>query len=148
MTLSPPTSRTINGRLDYIEDTSAFSVTAASEATATTLVTTAARVYDGATLVCIRFECPAVSIPPNAAGNFVSFNLWDAAVDLGRIATAQWPTNAGTLALPAVGDRFITPSAGSHTYAIKAWRTNANCTADGSTPRLPTFISVTRVAVL
>jgi hypothetical protein len=79
--------------------------------------------------------------------------LYDGATVLGRIATPIAFDPAGTTV--AWGSQVIraarrlTPSAASHQYIIKAWRTGANVSIDagagGSGNDMPAFLRITKV---
>jgi hypothetical protein len=51
--------------------------------------------------------------------------LWDDATDLGRLTLLENPTTGG-IGAPVLVRWFLTPTAGSHTYKVRALRINSN----------------------
>ncbi len=127
------------GELDYAQITSSHSVTATTDATATTVVSSSAIAYNGSTVVIIEFY--AFGVTP-AASQAVVLNLWDGATDLGRFGQVSQVTQPVHLV------RRLTPSAATHTYHVKAWKTSGTASveagAGGVATNLPAFIRITR----
>ncbi len=125
--------------IDYAQRTTGLTVTATADATADTFITGAAVVYDGATTVMIE-----VSVPYGAATAALILNLYDGSTDLGRFGQINSVTNA-----PMRVARRLTPSAASHTYTIKAWKSGGTASlnqgAGGTATDLPAFMRITKV---
>jgi hypothetical protein len=142
----PASSRGSSGGfslLNYTEFTSPVTVSGTSEGTATTLVTASAAVtVAAATLICVEFYAPNV-IP--AATTAIWCDLFQDATALGLIASLQSP--ATTIFSSLFARRYLTPGAGSFTYAVKAYRGTANGTVNagsgGAAAWPPGYIRVT-----
>lgn len=140
------TVRRIVNEPAYVEVTAPVTVSGTSGAQ-TTVVTAQAVTLDGATSVCVEFGAGQVSTSATL-NDVVILDLWDGASDLGQIAivynVAAAPTHQPVY--PKV--RLATPSAGSHTYAVKAYRTTANGTVQagsgGAITQRPIYIRVTK----
>jgi hypothetical protein len=96
---------------DYVENATDVAVSGTS-----TLIDGNAVVFNGSTKVKIEFSCAIVDA---SGGNNTRANLFDGASDLGTICFVQGGSGA-YVAVPVYGARFLTPSAGSHTYHVKA----------------------------
>jgi hypothetical protein len=124
--------------LDYVERTSDLTVSATTVAGANTLITGNSVLYDGSTRICVE-----VYIAGSAASQFMDLTIWDGATDLGAIGDTS---SAGSTIL---GRRFLTPSAGSHTFTVKAYRGTGSATVfagSGGTSGqyLPAYLRITR----
>lgn len=137
---------------DYATTTSDTSITATTEATANTIVTGNAVTYDGITPVIIEFDSPGYQAP-NVSAASMSFWLYDGASSIGFIGACN---NPGTIAATVAGMRTtgvmkvrITPSAGAHTYSIRASVTSGTGTvkagAGGAGVVYPAFIRISKV---
>jgi hypothetical protein len=145
---TPPPASWAGPELAYAEFTAEpLSVTATSEATAHTIVTTPAVAFDGATLVMIEFWCPLAQ-PPQAAGSGLYIVLFEDAVSFGQITVGN---NAA--ALLNIGGfsarRRRTPASGSHTYTAKTFIAGGSTGAvygglGGAGQRFPTFLRVVK----
>ena len=128
MTLTPSSSRSAGvgagSILDYEEIAASVPVTSNSEAAPNNVIAVPARTYDGSTAVWIEFRASEVT-PAAVAGAWVILTLWDAAVDLGRLAMIRTPA-ASNMDWAGVVRVKLTPSAGSHTYSVKAWQIGGN----------------------
>jgi len=100
------------GELAYAQITANVSVTATVEATADSVVAAPALTFDGTTPVLIEF-CASAVVP---GGGSVTLLLYQDGTSLGFLA---WVTAASAY-IPVFARRRITPTAGNHTYSIKA----------------------------
>jgi len=106
--------------LDYAEFTSGVTVTATTEATATGVVVGTGVVYDGVTPIIVTFSAYYLEPSAAAAGRSIIAWLYEDGTSIGAIVNAQ-TSNAGTPAhFPVHAERRITPTTGTHTYAIKS----------------------------
>lgn len=148
MPLSNP-STVVGQELSYVEITSPVTISATSEATADTVVTAGAITFDGSTRVCIEFFSDSVA-PGATAASAIAIFLYDGASSIGYIWFCKKDSSAtaqnGTTGCHAV--RYLTPSAGSHTYSIRASRSVSNGSiyagAGGSGNDSPAFIRISR----
>jgi hypothetical protein len=101
----------------YAEITASVSVTATTEATAQTIVTAPAITLDGSTIVIIEFFAPMARNP--AANQTLQFALYEGSSS--RSLLSQIFSTAGQIDTPVHLTRRITPSAGAHTYSIRAF---------------------------
>lgn len=118
---------------DYVERTSNLTVTATSDAAAQDLIVGNAVTYDGSTRVKIEAFVVAASITPNQN---VVLNLYDGSTDLGRLCNIGPPTGtgaSGSMVMMMKGERFLTPSAGAHTYKVRAWKTGGTAVVAADT---------------
>lgn len=126
--------------LAYQEFTSNVSITSGDGDNPTDVVSSGAVTYDG-TRVCIEFFAVIVE-PANA--DFISICLWDASTRMGEMAEVAL---SGTRDVTVLARRYLTPSAASHTYRIRAFRNAGNGTlyagAGGSGQHMPGYIRVT-----
>ncbi len=99
--------------LDYVQITSAVTVTAGNTSTC---ITGNAVTYDGSTRVKIEVYTPDLQVVQSSGEAQVS--LFDGSTDLGRLCEA-YSGSGGEQDWTAYGARFLTPSAASHTYLIK-----------------------------
>jgi hypothetical protein len=105
-------------------------ITASTAATATTILALPATAYDGG-LVKIEFRADQIEITPSAAGGYMCLNIWDndAPSDLG-IVLALSGVVAGVKQISSGYCFFeLTPTAGTHTYSIRGWKSAAASTA-------------------
>lgn len=101
---------------DYGQATSDVNVTATVEASANTIVTGNSVTYDGAAVDV--FFSVADCDPPNTAGNWMQFILFDGTSAIGVMGFVMAPATSSSRR-PASGYRRITPSAGAHTYSVR-----------------------------
>jgi hypothetical protein len=129
--------------INYTEFTSNVTVAATAEATPTDVVSSGAITY-AATPIKIEFFAPVV-VQAGTAGGVIVVNLWDASTDLGRVGVWINPSTVQN-GNPGYGVRFLTPTAASHTYRFRAWRSSTSGSvevgAGGAGTRLPGFIRV------
>lgn len=123
----------------YTEFTSTVSITATTSATATTLFTAPAYVADGATLIRIEVFIPNVVAGANASGSETIIDIYDGSTSLGAIGNANTGNSSG-ISVALYGIRELTPSAASHTYSVRGWRTNANGSAQGGSGGAGNFL--------
>lgn len=130
--------------LAYAERTSNLTVSATTSAAAQDVVSAGAVTFDGSRY-CIEFYAYAVGTGASA-GNATILTLWDSSSEGPRMFAIQ-----GTSILTGCfARRFLTPSAGSHTYTVKAWRNVANGTVYagdgvGAEPEMmPAYIRITK----
>ncbi len=133
-----------NFQAAYVEQTSNVTVNAGS-ASAVTVVTATPITADGSTAYNIEFFSPNVN---PAANDFIGFALYQDGSPIGVLGSIAASTTTGN------GDnnaehlsRVFTPSAGTHTYAVKAYRNASNgtvsCNLGGSGVAFPCYIRIT-----
>lgn len=105
---------------EYAESSSGVSITGASEAAATTILTLKALYFDGNTRIRLIFNSYYSS---STAGGVLVFVLYDNGVvySYSTVGGQQF-SSAGTLYLPTTLIRTFTPPAGSHTFSMRAWK--------------------------
>ena len=130
---------------DYVQITANVSITATTAATAQSVIDGGAVTYDGSTRIKIEFFTAAITVP---TGNECIVVLYDGATDLGNIAANS---NHGSLATDYCyyAAAFLTPSAASHTYHIKAWNASAGTStvlagAGGAGVTMPAWYRITK----
>lgn len=135
--------------IDYVENTGSVSITATTAATANTIITAGAFTPNGTDQYRIYFNCGEVFLAGNAGGNSCIFHLYDGATNVGRIGNF---TSVGTTSETHpvfLVSRKLTPTNASHTYSVRAHRTNANCTIvggnGGADIAYPTVLWITRL---
>lgn len=131
--------------LDYAEVTSPVTVSSTTEAGADTVISGNPVSYDGSTVVIVEFYAYAIA---NGGSTFqVVVTLWDGATDLGRIAQVI-PFGTASGWVPCCVRKRLTPSNGSHTFHIKAWRVGGNGTihagVGGTAAGMPAYIRITK----
>lgn len=131
--------------IDYVEFTSAVSVTATSEATATTIVTGNAITYNAAQVITIEAYWPYMDNPVTRDFFIV---LYDGASSIGRLGLMNSPDATNFLRPgPFRAVRRLTPSAAAHTYSIRGYMSAGTGTvgagAGGSGNYMPGFIRIT-----
>lgn len=129
----------VKGELDYVERTTNLAVAATSEATPDDVIVGNTITLDGSTRLRIEFWASAAD---SAAGQAVLCNLWDGTTDIGRIAQVSGAAAA------MKGEAYVTPSAGTHTFKVRAWKTGGGATVYGGTGAAstyrPSFLRITR----
>lgn len=142
----PASSRGSSGGfslLNYTEFTSPVTVSGTTPGTANTLVTASAAVtVAAATLICVEFYAPNLSPASTTA---IWCDLFQDATELGLIGS-NGAGSASTFST-VFARRYLTPGAGSFTYAVKAYRGTANGTVNagsgGAAAWPPGYIRVT-----
>jgi hypothetical protein len=149
---SEATANLAGVELDYVAFTSPVSVTATAEASATTIVTGSAVVYDGSTVAVIELVVPDVDMGGQNVGDLTIVWLYDGSSSIGFAAVLRNPlTGANALRQPIHIAHRLTPSAATHTYSWRGTVTNASrpasiaAGAGGAGARLPGYIRITRV---
>jgi hypothetical protein len=111
--------------LGYSQITSIVTVSSTSEgASGTSVIPSLTVVCDGSP-VLVEFYASRVDAPANASGNTVITNLLYDGANQGRLTVTGSGNNAQILA-PAFASFRMTPAAGVHTFAVTAFRNNAN----------------------
>jgi hypothetical protein len=131
--------------LAYAQITALVTVTVVAEASAVTVVTAPATTFDGTPVI---LEFYAQQITPGA-GATILINVWDGAANIGWIGQFASPAGGG-VTVSGVVQRRLTPTAGSHTYSIRAYAvTTAGSIGAGAggaaSTVAPAFIRITRV---
>jgi len=133
--------------MDYVQLTAdSAAIAATTEATAVTVITGNAVVYDGATKVEVHFFSPGIF---SSAANQITIVLFRDGNPIGQIRGYGTAQSANTI-IAWPGETFFvdTPPAGSHTYSIGAFVSANNSTfkagPGGSGNYLPMFLRVTR----
>jgi hypothetical protein len=111
--------------LGYSEITSTVTVSSTSEGASGTNVIPALTVVCDGSPVLVEFVASRVHAPGNASGNLTITNLLYDGANQGRLTLTGTGTNTEVIS-PAHGAWRMTPSAGVHTFAVTAFRTNAN----------------------
>jgi hypothetical protein len=109
--------------LNYTEITADVPITGSSGAPTTIITASAAVVLDGTTRIKVSFFCGRVNMILEGANTdgSLTFRLFDS-TEIGRLGTIEvGNTTAGLVTTgPVLLQRILTPSAASHTFAIKA----------------------------
>lgn len=132
-------------QLDFATLTSNFTVTATSAATATAAITGNAVIYDGSTRVRIEVYVATAEISTNQA---LLLELYDGSTDLGVICQMVPVAASGSSDMTLVGVAYVTPTAGSHTYSVRAWKTSGTATLYAGASYLPAFLRITSDSVV
>lgn len=93
-------------------------VTATTEATSNTIIACAPHTFDGNPVIC-HFMASAVN-QITVAGAKIVFSLWEGATEISRLGSHQVNLTAQGF-MPFYNALRFTPTAGSHTYTIKAY---------------------------
>lgn len=132
---------------DYVESTGTLSVTATTEGTAQTFITGNSVSYDGSTKICVEFFCPRARASTDAANRYMVIDLYQDSTILGHYALLRTPA-AGSDDKTVFARRFITPSAGSHAYIVKAYVSGGTGEftpePGGTGASLPAYLRVTK----
>lgn len=134
------------GELDYVQVTADVTISGTTEGAATTIITGTSQAY-AAVPTMIDVFIPRLDFGAHASGNTLILLLYDGATLIGRIGVIAYPAN-GAFIVPFRASYRLTPTAATHQYIVKAFRTNANVIAElgsgGSGEQLPAFIRVSR----
>lgn len=138
-----PIEGTLRTEISYVEYTALVSIDQTTEGTAVAVVAAPALVCDGTTPIWIEFFCSRVVLGANA---YLIAMLCDGGSSIGSFATM----NNSAVAADAVSclvRRKLTPAAGSHTFAIKAYSSILSYIvggAGGDGVEVPGYIRITR----
>jgi hypothetical protein len=102
--------------LAYAQITATVNITATSEATAQTIVSAPATTF-AAEPILVEFYCPIAQL--SNVGVYFIFQLFDGATNLGRYALMYSAVVNDGVPIHAV--QRLTPTAGSHTYSVRAF---------------------------
>jgi hypothetical protein len=109
--------------LAYVQVTAApTAVAVATSATAQTVMTLPSIVADGISPLIVEVDAIA-AIPHSAGIGSVTVSLWEGATELTHLCTVTNEVASTNLAIPIKGKYRFAPSAGPHTYTIKAFST-------------------------
>ncbi len=133
MLLAAGSTTAAGTELAYVEFTSNVTVSASSAASPTDVVSSGAITY-AATRICIEFFAPIVE---PSSGDFINLTLWDASTQLGDLTSVSL---SSTRDVPVMVRRFLTPTAASHTYRIRAYRFTNNGTIYGNAGTANTYM--------
>ena len=111
--------------LGYSEIMSIVTVSSTTEGASGTSVIPALTVVCDGSPVLVEFCAGRVDAPSNASGNTVITNLLYDGANQGRLSLTGSGSNAQVVA-PVFASFRITPAAGVHTFAVTAFRSNAN----------------------
>lgn len=144
---TPPAVSAAAGReLAYTEITAPVSVTATTEAAANTVISAPAVTFDGSP-VLIQFFAPYATTH-NVTNATIYAVLFEDGVSLGRLSILVSPA-AATMYGPLNVVRRMVPSAGSHTYTIRAFVSTGTGSVvagtGGAGLYVPAFIRITKV---
>lgn len=130
---------------DYVQITAPVTTTSSVDAITGNAVT-----YDGSTRIKIEFYAVTVYSSSASQGQ-PTVNLYEGATDLGVLqANPYLGTSTAELDVPGYGVRFLTPSAGAHTYKLKLVRAGSSGTvgvaagAGGTATHVPAFMRITK----
>jgi hypothetical protein len=128
---------------DYVQKTSNTSVTATTEATGNTVLTSNAVAYDGSTVIVISVNLPLCN--PSGSSSLV-ITLVDGGTAIAELATIN--TSSGIF-IPLFLQMRLTPSNATHTYGVEAYTGAGTATiyagAGGTATKSPAFIRQTKV---
>ena len=132
--------------LAFAQFTGDVPITAGTEATANPIVTAPPFTANGTSVYLIEFYCPqVVGAGANAT---LACILYDGASSAGWLFVMVFASQAQQMPIHAT--RRLVPSAGAHTYSVRAFRTGAanaafTAGAGGPAANVPGFIRVTRL---
>lgn len=123
--------------LDTATNTGSLTVTATTEGASQTLITGNPLFFNGSERVRIEIDCNYIA----ASGGTLVLSLFDNGTSAGWFG--QWATQA---AGSGRGALYITPTAGMHTFTIRAWKTGGTCSINdgggGANAAVPAIYSV------
>ncbi len=131
--------------LDYVQITSAATITNTTEATADIVITSSATVFDG-TACWFEFYSPQLICPTNVFLLVLLFdNTASTSASIGRFVNV---TNGGSISEGGTFRRKITPSAGTRTYSVRAIVASGSGTvgagAGGAAAYMPAYLAITK----
>lgn len=135
-------SRDVGYEFAYAEAAAAdVNITATTAATANTVVTAPAVVFDGNTAVWVEFGCSAIDTPNNTSLLVV---LYEGSAQVGTASWGQLTPPTGVDRVPVFLKRRLTPAAGSRTYSVRAWVVSGTGVVRSSVNYMPAFIRITK----
>jgi hypothetical protein len=133
----------------YTEFTSSITVSATTEATAQTLVTLPAVTFSGSTACIVEFHAgDVVCVAVGSGTNRVNFCLFEDGNSLGIVGIVGVDSINMQVRTPVLVKRRRTPSAGAHTYSLRAFATTSgavNVNVGGSGLKAPGYARITGV---
>ena len=137
--------------VDYTQFTSPVTITATTEAGATTIVTATGVAFDGSTVGIVEFFTPYLQ-PSTNAGDSIVLCLFDdtggGAASIGKPGQETTPASSA-LRTPTFVAVRLTPSNATHTFSMRAFRVTANGTvsagAGGVGNTSPGFIRILKL---
>jgi hypothetical protein len=120
--------------LGYVEVTTNTTISATAEGVANDIVSLGAITYTAQPIV-VEFFFPRVT---NGTGGSTFFVLLNDSTVLGLVGLNSASGVAG-VGIPVFGKRRFTPTAGSHTIKVAAYRNTANSTVEAGTGATTTF---------
>jgi hypothetical protein len=132
---------------DYAQVTSNTNVTGTTSGAANTIITGNAVTYDGSTIVLAEFSSAFVRPDSTAGGRDLTVALFEGSTAIASVVYVT--TEAAATAFFAVRGAYrFTPSAGAHTYLIKAFvsaGTGVIGAGAAGTAGAPAFLRITKV---
>ena len=131
------------GTIGYDQITSPVTVTSTTESSGTTIISCAAHTFDGNPVMCQVF-IPDVQYTAAAAGRGTTMSLFEGSTEIGQLGVVYNPATA-LIAVTLNAFLRFTPTAGSHTYTVTAFKFNASdtctyhCGAGGTATEVPAF---------
>lgn len=107
-----------SAELGYAQITAQVNVPVVAEASAVTVVTAPPVTCDGVAAILVEFYAPVVQAGTGASGALY-LALWEGSTNFGYWAQAYSSQGQINISIPA--SRRLVPTAGSHTYTVKAW---------------------------
>lgn len=102
-----------------------LSITGTAEGSETTVITGGTFTADGSAL-WVEVSLPRIDLTPGAAARFCHIMLYEQASLIGRLGTVQSTFVSGVGSSQQFHHKwYLTPSAGSRQYIVKAYKTNA-----------------------
>ena len=138
-------------QLGYVEFSAPVTISATTELTANTIVALPPLSFDGLSTVLLEFQAPECVIIQNAAGNRCFFVLFDdtgsGAQPIGQLGSIRDDSGNNQIGAPIRLSREFPPANGSHTFSVRAYRSNANATvnagAGGAGTSFPGYLRAT-----
>lgn len=109
-----------------------IALTAVTAATAHSIIPGAAVTYQ-AKPIMLEFFSQQIQLPNNGAQAGISIGLFDGNTDIGYLGQFVTPV-AGVMLVSTTLRRRLTPTAGAHTYNVRAWITGTTGAKIGAGP--------------
>ncbi len=135
--------------LDYIERTSNLTITGTSAGSPSTAINGSSLSYSGTTRIKIEAFFVLAETAANTADNGIIIGLIEDATLLGPLSYNEWVrASAGFGGAPQYGVRYLTPTAGTHSFTVVAWKSAAvtsilYCGTGTSGAYMPGFLRIT-----